>query len=100
MAVFFLIFGLFLSQASGSDMERMYLSEWLDSIQVFVFLHFLVQGGGFVFFLFCFLSCDPTLCSGRGAGDYLLLEQVGAWTASSLYICVRARVGACMCAGV
>ncbi len=49
-----------------------------------------------------FLSCDPTLCSGRGVGDYLLLEQAGAWTASSLHICVRAHVGVrvCMRAGV
>lgn len=51
VAVFFLIFGLFLSQASGSDTERMYLSEWLDSIQVFVFLHFLVREG-----VVCFLK--------------------------------------------
>ena len=47
-----------------------------------------------------FLSCDPTLCSGRGAGDYLLLEQAWAWTASSLYICVRVHVGVRVCACV
>lgn len=33
----------------------------------------------------------------EGVGDYLLLEQVGAWIPSSLCICVRAHVGVCVC---
>lgn len=40
-----------------------------------------------------FSSCGPK----RGVGDYLLLEQAGAWTASSLCICVHAHVGLCVC---
>lgn len=35
---------------------------------------------------------------GRAVGDYVLLEQAGAWTASSLPICVRGPVCMCVCA--
>lgn len=33
----------------------------------------------------------------EGVGDYLLLEQAGAWIPSSLCICVRAHAGVCVC---
>lgn len=80
----------------------------LTDMQAFIFKeqHFILQVTESIFLyekdVFFFLSCDPTLCSGRGVGDYLLLEQTGAWTVSILYICVCARVevSVCMCAGV
>lgn len=37
-----------------------------------------------------FSSRGPAPCSGRGVGDYVLVEQAGAWTTSSLPICVGA----------